>query len=156
MMTDNCQKQWQHLVDCHKAFSLALQDFLIEMDECNRILVMKHALMGRERSTAIYLLQYLKPTETVQLFNELVFLASFSHGAIQAVRDAILAMPRNFVVDTIEQAAEPCLENGTYDEYRRLLELYSSLDKALTKKLAERAIRHEDKDIREAGKDFLM
>lgn len=155
MMMGNRQNQWQHLVDCHEAFSLALQDFLIELDEGDRILILKNALMGGERSTAIYLLQYLKPSETVQLFNELVFLASFSYGAIQTVRDAILAMPRDFVISNIEQVAEPFLENGTYDEYRRLLELYASLDKVLTKKLAERAMRHEDADIQEAGKDFL-
>lgn len=155
MMMDNRQKQWQHLVDCHEAFSLALQGFLIKLDESDRILVLKHALMGRERSTAIYLLQYLKPSEKVQLFNELVFLASFSHGAIQVVRDAILAMPRDFVISNIEQVVEPFLENGTYDEYRRLLEFYASLDKVLTKKLAERAMRHENTDIQEAGKDFL-
>jgi hypothetical protein len=46
--------------------------------------------------------------------------------------------------------------NGTYDEYRRFLELYIEIDTELTKKLAMRAIQSPDFDIREAGEDFLI
>jgi hypothetical protein len=155
MMMSDWQMKWQHLVDSYKAFSLALHDFLFELNEDTRINIMKGELRSRDRTTAIYMLQHLKTSEKIQLFEELMFLASFSHGAIQAVRDAIFTMPRDFVMTNIERVAEPLLQNGTDDEYRRLLELYAALDLALAHKLAERAFRHEDINIQDVGKDFL-
>ena len=52
-------------------------------------------------------------------------------------------------------AVEPYLCTGSYDEYRRFLELYRALDRELAWKLARRAAAHGDEDIREAGEDFL-
>lgn len=86
---------------------------------------------------------------------ELVKFASFSHGSIQTVRDAILLIPKEEILARIEQIAEPILITGDYDEYRRLLELYILLDKELTRKLALRAANDPDPDIKEAGEDFL-
>jgi hypothetical protein len=84
-----------------------------------------------------------------------VFLASFSHGSIQAVRKLILSLPRDWVLSRIEEVAEPILRSGDYDEYRRLLELYFELDRELASRLAARARAQEDEDVREAGEDFL-
>lgn len=64
-------------------------------------------------------------------------------------------MSREWVLFNIEQTAEPLLAEGTYDEYRRLLELYLELDPKLTLKLAQRAKKHGDNDVREAGIDFI-
>ena len=104
---------------------------------------------------ALYVLPYVKAPELMQLFSELVFLASFGHGAIGTVRQAILSLPREWVLARMEQEAEPLLRDGTYDEYRRFLELYELMDMELTLKLARRAAAHADDDIREAGEDFL-
>jgi hypothetical protein len=46
------------------------------------------------------------------------------------------------------------LENGTYEEYRRLLELYIDIDLSVGQRLVKRALEHEDPDIREAGEDM--
>jgi len=116
---------------------------------------MKSALLGKDRNIAIHLLQYLPQTEQIQLFGELVFLSSFSHGAVGTVHQVILSMPRDWVLNNIEQIAEPFLTKGTYDEFRRLLELYLELDRDLTSRLARRAAKNGDPDIREAGEEFL-
>lgn len=82
-------------------------------------------------------------------------MASFGHGAVGYIREIIHTLSKEWVISRIEQAADPLLENGTYDEYRRFLELYFELDEELTRKLAQRAIQSTDYDIHEAGEDFL-
>ncbi len=105
--------------------------------------------------TAFEVFPYLNLTERMRLYGDLVFLASFAHGSIQAVRHLILSLPHDWVLQTLEQEAEPLLRGGTYDEYRRFLELYELLDRDLTLRLARRAAAHSDPDIREAGEDYL-
>ena len=144
---------WNHLVESHKTFAMASREFLA--GGVDRVQLMHYALNGKDRPTAIYMLSYLKASELQQLFSDLVFLASFSHGAIGAVRSAILSLPRQWVLTNIEQIAEPLLHDGTYDEYRRLLELYIDLDYDLAFRLARKATEQTDEDIREAGTDFL-
>ncbi|HVF57120.1 MAG TPA: hypothetical protein VM934_13275 [Pyrinomonadaceae bacterium] len=144
---------WRRLVQSYNDFAAASKEFMSE--GVDRVSLMREALRGRDRLTAIYMARYLDVAELEGLFDELVFLASFSHGAVQTVRDLILSLPRERVLSRIEEAAEPLLSKGDYDEYRRLLELYSELDKSLALKLARRAADEEDEDIREAGEDFL-
>ena len=93
--------------------------------------------------------------EKLELFDTLVYLASSGHGAIGRVREILLSLPRDWVLTRIEDAAEPYLRDGTYDEYRRFLELYERLDRRLMLKLAQRAAAHSDPDIQEAGQDYL-
>jgi hypothetical protein len=76
------------------------------------------------------------------------------------VRSAIKALPRDWVLARIEAAAEPLLiastEQFQYEEFRRLLELYEQLgNEELLARLAQRALEHDDEDVREAGQDFL-
>lgn len=143
---------WARLVKSHEAFALASMEFLEET--ADRITVLRGALRGHGKHTAIWMLRSLQQSELQDLFDDLVVQASYAHGAIGAIRDAILSLPREWVISNIEGVAEPLLVDGTYDEYRRLLELYALLDPALTKRLAERAIQHSDPDIQEAGRDF--
>ena len=144
---------WQHLIEARLAFSRAFREFFAE--GVDRVGVLREALRGRERGTGLYIAPYLTPTERRQLFPEWVFLASWAHGAVQVARDMIVSLPRDWVLANIEGEAEPLLREGTYDEYRRFLELYELLDRSLTLRLAHRAAAHADPDIREAGEDFL-
>lgn len=146
---------WQRLVESNRAHSLAFREFLA--DGVDRIPLLRQALRagGIEKMTALDVVPYLTISERLQLYGDLVFLASFAHGTIQAVRHLILSLPREWVLQTLEQQAEPLLRDGTYDEYRRFLELYELLDRELTLRLARRAAAHADPDIREAGEDFL-
>lgn len=149
---------WQRLVQSHlhgtdEEFAELLRSFLAA--GVDRIPLLKQALRGPDRITAIFLLPHLSPNELEQLFEELLWLSSFSHGAIQIVRDAILLLPRAWVLQHVERVAEPILDTGTYDEYRRILELYATLSRDLALKLARRALAQNDIDIQEAGQDFV-
>jgi hypothetical protein len=145
---------WQNLVEKHKAFGLASRDFLA--DSADRVAVLRNALRGRDRSTALMVATSLKPDELQELIGPLMFLASFSHGSIGAVRELICSLPRTWLLNNIEREAEPYLHDGTYDEYRRFLELYELLDASMMHRLARRAAAQSDPDIREAGEDFLV
>lgn len=146
---------WHRLVESNTAFMLAWRDFLAKGVE--HVSWVRQGLRsgGVARATALQAIPYLSVPERMQLYSDLVFLASSAHGAIQTVRDQILSLPRDWVLTTIEQEAEPFLREGTYDEYRRFLELYELLDRSLTLRLAHRAAAHADPDIREAGEEFL-
>ena len=145
---------WRNLVDTEIAYIQNRQDFL---QGChNRIEPIKAALENpAERGTALRLIEYLTIEERQSLLSELVDLATVGHSDIELCRQAILSVPKNWLLAHIENFAEPLLQHGTDEEYRRLLELYVELDWELTQRLAKRALEHQDPDIREAGQDFL-
>ena len=64
---------------------------------------------GGERAAAVRVLPYLSVAERMELFPDLVHLASWGHGLIQAARDAICSLPRDWVLARIEAVAEPLL-----------------------------------------------
>ena len=76
-------------------------------------------------------------------------------GNICIERYGIAALPREWVLANIEFLAKPLLEAGDEWEWRRLLEVYWSLDEGLMRKLSLRAIASEHGEVREAGQDFL-
>lgn len=116
---------------------------------------LKIRLRSGDRVNAIVELPSLTNEELQELFPELIFLSSFIHGQIQDVRNAVLRLPNEWLLEHIEKTSEPILKNGDYEDYRRLLELYNLIDPKLTRKLAERATANSDPDIKEAGDDFL-
>ena len=149
---------WRRLDESYQsgdrtAFELALSEF--RSVEVDRVALLKRAFGARYRPTWVYLTQYLRASELENLLPELVFLASWAHGATKWIRDLILSLPRDRVLERVQSTAEPLLENGTDDEYRRLLELYYDLDRNLAVSLARRAARHSDPHIKEAGEEFL-
>jgi hypothetical protein len=121
----------------------------------DKMTVLKKALQNpSERGTALRLLEYLDVEERQMLFNDLVDLASVAHSDIALVRQVILSLPKDWLLANIEASTEPLLENGTYEEYRRLLELYIDIDLSVGQRLVKRALEHEDPDIREVGEDM--
>ena len=151
---DNGQEIWEAVVTSYYSHIETINRFLT--NDIDRVSILKKALHSSDRNLAIQTIERLKIDELKQLFEELVFFASFSHGAVGAIRELIKTLPKEWVISNIERLAEPLLVNGTYDEYRRLLELYLEIDTELTKRLAKKAIQSKDFDIREAGEDFLM
>lgn len=152
-MSETMDEKWQKVLETHYEFINAVQDFL--NSDNDRIKKMKQALRGPHRTTAIYLLPYIQAEELQSLFPELILLSSFSHGGINVVRESVLRLPRQWVLDHIEEASEMYLSDGGFDEYRRFLELFFLLDRNLTVRLARRAYQSSDYDIREAGEDFI-
>jgi hypothetical protein len=144
---------WSDLLQAQAAYSAAFQKFLTNSP--SRVDVLRSALRGKDRQTALAVAKSLTLEEKKALFSEWVFLISWAHGAIQTARDILLSLPRPWVLERIEKEVEPYLQNGTEEEFRRFLEFFEILDEDLLTKLAQRAAVHADPDIKEAGADFL-
>ncbi|MBF2066601.1 MAG: hypothetical protein IGS39_19595 [Calothrix sp. C42_A2020_038] len=143
---------WHKLIDQEKAYLETRKNFL---NSPSRVELIRLALQNPlERATALKVINYLTNTERQSLFNELIKLASVGHSDIQLVRDVILSFDKIWLLDNIETQAEFVLNNGTDEEYRRLLELYIQLDTQLARKLVAKALQHPDIDIQEVGTDF--
>lgn len=152
---------WGRLVRGHAAGSLSAGQFLAQ--DVDRVALVKSALRGglrtpgwNDRATALYVAHWLSVGELERIFDELVALASTSHGSLGHIRDLMLTLPRDWVLARIEAGAERYVREGTEDEYRRFLELYDLLDRDLTLTLARRAVEHRDPNIREAGQEYLQ
>lgn len=153
LVSNDSSVLWRRLVASHRALASVLQEFLAGGTQ--RVPVLREALRGGDRNTALYLAPSLPAPDRMELFPEWVFLASWGHGAIQVARDLIRSLPRDWVLARIEGEAEPFLRDGGDEEYRRFLELYELLDRDLALRLARRAAAHADPDVREAGEEFL-
>ena len=152
-LTEQEKSIWDNLVQTYLQFAQASSDFT--KSSINRVKIIRKGLQSKNRTTAIYFLKVLKQDEIQELFSELVYLASFNHGAILAIRESILSLPREWVLSHIENAAESYLSEDDGEAYRRFLELYQQIDSKLMEKLANRAVRSENVDAKEAGMDFL-
>lgn len=73
---------------------------------------------------------------------------------IEQGREAVLAMPRAWVLQHIAAVAEEALDLLDYWEYRRLLELLTLLDPELVRRFVARGLASSDPDVREAAEDF--
>jgi len=153
-LTEQEQAIWSNLVQSHVQFAQASSAFI--QNPINRVKIIKKGLHDKNRQTAIFFLEYLNQDETKELFGDLVYLASFGHGAILAIRDSILSLPKDWVLSRIETVVEPYLSDDDDETYRRFLELYARLDTELVHKLAARAIKSNNPEIKEAGMDFLV
>jgi hypothetical protein len=152
-LRENDTELWHKVFEKEIAYIQSRQDFI---NNCtDRIGLIKKALHNpTERGTALRLIPYLKLEERQSWFDVLVDLASVSHSDIELCRKAILSLPKTWVLANLENSAEPLLQDGTDEEYRRLLELYIEIDRELAQRLAIRALQHDDPDIREVGEDF--
>jgi hypothetical protein len=69
-------------------------------------------------------------------------------------RSRDLALPREWVLDHIEQVAIAALDLSDYWEYRRLLELAELLDPGLLQRFVSLGLGNPDPDVNEAAEDF--
>ncbi len=99
----------------------------------------------------------LEPGVGAQVVSFLLELACQSQHMrnIELGREALQAIPRDWLMAHLEQAAEHLLHLNEEWEYRRLLELYWGLDRELTRRLATQGLESANPDIRLAGQEFL-
>ena len=150
---------WNKLVEASSAYISARMDFFKHCS--NKVEMVRAGLHGRghhgltiSRWTALEVAAILPIPERQQLLSDLIDLG-MSHGYAGRCREIILSLPQDWLLAHLEEAAEPFLKDDTYDHHRRLLELYSEVDRDLTLRLAQRACQHPDPDVREAGEDFM-
>ena len=147
--------RWQTFIDAANAFTMARRDLFVDGRSSLVELIRAGLDQPGERYYAIDLVSLLKEEERKQLFSDLLSLAGSYDSSMGIARNLILELPRQWVLEIVEEKAEPLLRDGTYEEYRGILQLYLELDQSLTYKLARRAAEHSDPDIKEAGEDFL-
>ena len=111
---------------------------------------------ARLRRSALVLVRLLPQDVRRALLPDLLAAASVSHADMQLAQDVVLTLPRDWLAANVEAAAEPLLHGDEpWEEHRRLLELFEEIDPNLARRFAERALRHEHPDVREAGQDTL-
>lgn len=147
----NDESLWQNLVKTHLSLSQHLKEFF--SNQVDRITILREAFERGEIATALYAISYMESEEIYKIFDKILYMST-AHGYAGTIRKIILSLPRDWVLQNIENVAEPFLIDATEDEYRRFLELYINLDKGLASRLVKRAIAHPDLDIQEAGRDF--
>ena len=106
------------------------------------------------RPERVSLLEPSKATEVLAYVVKLACRSQHSHN-IQLGRDFVMALPRAWVLERIEQVAEPLVQLNDDWEYRRLLELYESLDDGLLLRLAKRGLQSSNPEIQDAANDFI-
>jgi hypothetical protein len=123
--------------------------------EVERVDLIQRGLHNPEqRGSCLRLIEYLSLEEREYLFSDLLELSSVAHADLQLCHQVVLMYPHDWLLEHIEEMAERLLENGSYEEYRCLLELYIRIDNDLTQRLIDRALQQDDLDIIEAGEDF--
>jgi hypothetical protein len=145
---------WKQMERSHAIFLQAFDAFLTCTKE-QRIEAIRANYQGNRRLVVLMLLEFVAVADLKEL---LTFLLSHSisvHQYLFAFRAIILRIPRDWLAQNIETAAEPFLKEGDDETFRRFLELYFQIDSSLTRRLAERAVASSDADTREAGADFL-
>jgi hypothetical protein len=128
----------------------------IKLESSDRVSLFQKAFHNSDRNLGLMLLKYLDQEELISLFSDLIYLSSFAHGGLVYMRDVIKTLPKEWVVDNIEEVAEKYLLNGDYETYRCLLGLFFEVDKGITLRLAMKAASSTDINVREAGEDFLL
>jgi hypothetical protein len=103
----------------------------------------------------ILLLYFVEVADLQELLSFLLSNIVSIHRHLFALRHVVLRIPREWLTQHIEEAAEPFLKDGDDETFRRFLEFYFEIDPSLTRRLAERALTASDADTREAGADFM-
>ena len=155
-LANTCEELWRRLVQAEAAFYAARGSLFTtcrnELVELSRLAL--HT--PNQRVTALGIIKLLSIEEQQSLLPDLLSLACFNHGQTAVARELVLALPREWLINRIEEAAEPLLQFDSYEEYLWLFEIYMELDASLARKLAQRAADHSDVDIQDAARHFYQ
>ena len=117
----NALAVWNELAETYARFIRARMAFY--QSNIDRTALIRRAMRTpRDRPLAIKLARYLSPTEHMELFEEWAFWSTDTDWSPE-VHKFILSLPKEWVMERIEQAAEPNLRKGDETDFRRYLEL---------------------------------
>jgi hypothetical protein len=148
------QATWRRLVSSYESY-IGARKALFESEPSLIPLLRESLSSPTERGVALEITAALSTEDRKELLGDLMALVSYGHGRTAMVRKLVLSLPHDWLKKTIESYAAPILEVGSDEEYRRLLELYSELDRNLTLRLAWQAAVSDDPEIADVGRDFL-
>ena len=140
----------QHWYDYMGALSTLRQTYRPEL----AALVNRALTRPEDAAIAFEVAKTLKSEEQQSLLPNLLALCSSGRYAHKA-REMILAMPREWLLESIEAAAEETLRNNDFLDWVNILAVFDEIHPALAMRLARRAARHTDQDIRHWGGEFL-
>jgi hypothetical protein len=75
-------------------------------------------------------------------------------GNVRLGRDLLADLPRDWLIPRIEKLAQSTLSLDDPWEYRRLIEVYRSIDATLRQRLTEAGLKSSNPELREAAEDF--
>jgi hypothetical protein len=153
----NLDDIWMKITYAYKVNDERFPDYVAEFKtyDLQWLEYLRQALLGNSRVVAFSILAYLNENEKIDIFDLLVYYSSFTHGSVVFFHDTVLSLPKEWVTKNIERYANPILEGGDEDEYRRVLELYFRLDHSLALRLAKHAVLNNNLAIREVGEEFI-
>jgi hypothetical protein len=138
-----------------------LRRMFTEFSLSSRVKMVKHLLSLNRRDIAFSLLRSFAITpakeEIKQLFDTIMIYASYQNGFYKVAQSLILSLPKEWLIEHIETAANKILadENAGYIEYGFILDIYGQIDKKLADDFANRAKNHADSDIRDLGESYF-
>ena len=108
-----------------------------------------------DRGAALRLLLELDESVRREVVPTLVDVASVGHQDIQLVRDIILSLNRDWLLEHLPNEVQRILEQAIeYEEYRRLAELLETVRSPYLVELVQKAAQSSDIDILEVAQDF--
>jgi hypothetical protein len=69
--------------------------------------------------------------------------------------EMIYRLPREWLLENIEAAAEQTLKHNDYLDWANILALFGRIEPNLARRLARRASHHADPEIKECGEEYL-
>ena len=155
------ERLWQRFVAAENRYCAARMDLpaaksALLGSNADITAILRQALSTvADRGAALRLLLELDESVRREVFPILVDVASVGHRDIQLVRDVILSIDREWVLEHIPVYVSEILERSTeYEEYRRLAELLDMIHSPYLAALVEKAGQSNDIDILEVAEDY--
>ena len=145
---------WDRYLAAYRAYDSA-RSSLFQLDSAARVELLKSGIKKNGIEPAMEVLTGMNTEEVKSFLEELLTYVGYPKRYVMEARALIKRLPREWLIDNIEENAECALTYGDYTEYGRIGYLYLSLDRDLAYRLAQRALAHPDPDVQEVGRDIM-
>jgi hypothetical protein len=158
-ITTLSQKQkelWKHYQESFEAYIAATGTFLGELNPNERVEVVRWAFKNQQVRAALEATELMKPEERKELVDILIGFTYSAGRWREFVTKLILEIPHDWLTENIEKYTEPILDQfEDYTDYSGFLWVLHEIDQKLAIRLAERAARSSNYDVREIGESYL-
>lgn len=153
-------EEWHKVYNAWKAVRKAQKDLLQRPpDELNKLIAhgFEVQYFNYEYDATYFAYEMLELCSDEQKMFWLPFLVSNVSSAKSGrkVQKIILSLPKSYLVENIEAAAEPTLRHNNFLDWVSILSLYEEIDPQLSVRLAKRMVHHSDADLNEWGREHL-
>jgi hypothetical protein len=150
---NNFQQDWERLLIADREYKNAVNQIIDAKYSKGHLL--KTKLGSNDEKLVLYLLQFLEPRELIEFADELISRIANSTNSGLYCRGLMRKIPKQWINKSIVRTCEKYINDTDSDSYRRILELYISLDlKEQAVSLCERTLKSNDPEINLVGQDF--